>query len=86
MLPRTLAFGAMPVATAVVGDAAVAAVLAALDVPAECCRAAGLDGRHHLELVEADMTGMGGPPGWAVPTKDVGDLQRGAHRGQARTS
>ncbi len=78
----TLAFGAMPVATAVVGDATVTAVLAAFDVAAEGCRAAGLNRRHDLELGETDVTGMGRPPDGAVTTEDVGDLQRGSHRGQ----
>ena len=50
---RALALGAMPVATAVVGDAAVAAVLARLDMAAEGGGAAGLDRRHHLQLAEA---------------------------------
>jgi len=38
----------MPISTAVVGDACLAAVLARFDMAAECSRAAGLDGRHHL--------------------------------------
>ena len=45
---RTLALGAMAVAAGVVGDTAVAAILAALDMTAEGRRAAVLDGRHHL--------------------------------------
>ncbi len=67
---------------AVVGDAAVAAVLAALDVAAQGGGAAGLDGRHDLELGEADVTGMGRPPGGSVTAEDVGDLESGAHGGQ----
>jgi len=43
----------------VVGDPAVAAILAALDMAAEGGRAALLDGRHSLELAEADMPGIG---------------------------
>jgi hypothetical protein len=41
---RALALGAMPVAAGVVGDPAVAAILAALDMTTERGRAALLDG------------------------------------------
>ena len=82
---RALALGAVPVAAAVVGDAAVAAVLARLDMTAEGCGAAGLDRRHHLQLAEAQMTGMGRAPGGAMAMEDVGDLQRrAAHRRRVR--
>src|SRR5258705_500572 len=48
-------------------------------------RTAVLDGRHHLELAQADMPGIGTAPGGAMLTKDVGDLQpRAAHRRRAR--
>ena len=49
---RALALGAMAVATRIISDSVVAAVLAALDMAAENGRAAALDGRHHLELTE----------------------------------
>ena len=82
---RTLAFGAVPVAAGVVGDAAVAAVLARLDMAAEGCGAAALDRGHHLHLAEAQMTGMGRAPGGAMAMEDVGDLQRrAAHRRRIR--
>ncbi len=61
------------------------AVLAALEMATEGGSAAGLDGRHDLELAEADMAGMGRPPGGPVSAQDVGDLERGslgAHGGQ----
>jgi hypothetical protein len=29
--------------------------------------------------MQAQMTGMGGPIGWAMRTEDIGDLERGAH-------
>jgi hypothetical protein len=64
----------MPVTATVVGDAAVTAVLAAFDVAAKGCGAAGLDGRHHLQLREAYMTSMLGTPGSAVMMEDVRDL------------
>ncbi len=82
---RTLALGTMPVAARVVGDPAVAAILTALDMTAEGSRAAALDGRHHLELAEAHMPGIGPAPGGAMVMEDVGNLQpRAAHRRRAR--
>ena len=81
---RALALGAMAVAAGVVGDPAVAAILAALDVAAEGGRAAALDRRHHLELAEAQMPGIGLAPGGPVAMEDVRDLQpRAAHRRRA---
>ena len=80
---RPLALGAVPIAAAVVGDAAVAAVLAAFDMAAERGRAAGLDRRHHLELGEAHMAGMRRSPGWSMTMEDVGDLERGRTAGSA---
>src|ERR1700736_3072735 len=46
----------------VVRDLAVRALLAARDMAAECRRAAALDRRHHLQLAEAHMAGIGSPP------------------------
>src|SRR6478672_362727 len=78
---RALTLGAMAIAARVVGDAAVAAILAALDMPAERGRAALLDRRHDLELPQAHMSGIGPAPVGPVAMKDVGDLQpRAAHR------
>jgi hypothetical protein len=37
-----------------------ATVFAALDMTAEGCGAAVLDRRHHLQLVQAQMAGLGG--------------------------
>src|SRR5216683_2551160 len=52
---------------------------------AEDRRAAVLDGRHHLELAQAQMPGIGLAPDGAMVMKDVGDLQpRAAHRRWAR--
>jgi len=70
----------MPVATAVVGDALVPAVLAGFHMTAEGSGAASLDLRHDLELVQTQMPGMGGPIGRAGSTEDTGDLDGGAHR------
>ena len=59
-----------------------AAVGAGLDVAAQRGGAAMLDRRHDLELVQAQMPGMGGAVGGPGSTEDVGDLERGAHRPQ----
>ena len=50
---RALTLWAMAIAARVVSDAAVATILAALDVPAERGRASLLDRRHDLELTQA---------------------------------
>jgi hypothetical protein len=59
-------------------------VLAASDVAAERHRSAALDGAHHLELAEADVTGVGGTPGGAVVAEDVRDFQCWAGQGATR--
>ena len=80
---RALTLRAVAVAAGVVGDAFVRAVLAALDVAAERCGATGLDRRHHLQLGEAHVTGVGLAPSRPVSAKDVGDLQTGPRQGAA---
>jgi hypothetical protein len=42
---------------------------------AECCGAAALDCRHHLQLSEADMAGIDPAPCRAVAAKDIRDLE-----------
>lgn len=76
---RTLTLRAVPVAAGVVGDPPLAAILAGLDMSSQGCRATGLDGRHHLELGEAQMPGMGGSVDWPGGAEDVGDLDQGPH-------
>src|ERR1700680_1623287 len=73
-----VSLGAMPVAAGVVGNLGVAAVLVptACDMTPERCRAAALDRRHHLELAEADMAGIGLTPCRSVVAEDIRDLQR----------
>jgi hypothetical protein len=51
------------------------AVLAALDVSAERRGATGLDRRHHFQLAEAHVAGVGFAPRRPMGAKDVGDLQ-----------
>ena len=56
-------------------------ILAALDMPAKRGRAALFDRRHHLELTQAHMSGIGSAPVGSMAMKDVCDLQpRAAHR------
>ena len=50
-------------------------VLAARDMAAERCRAAALDRRHHLELAEADMAGIGLAPRRSMAAEDIRNLQ-----------
>ena len=69
-----LALGTVPVAAAVVGNALMPAVLAGIDVAPECCRAAGLDRRHDLELDQAQVTGLGGAIAGPFSSEDIGDL------------
>jgi hypothetical protein len=72
---RALTLRAMAVAAGVVGDTFVRAVLAALDVSAECCGPASLNCRHDFQLAEADMADVGASPRRTMGAKDVGDLQ-----------
>src|SRR3979490_1712580 len=67
----------MPVAAGIIGDLRIGAllVLAARDMAAERCRAAVLDRRHHLELAEADMAGVGSAPRRAMAAEDIPTLQ-----------
>ena len=65
----------MPVAAAVIGDPPVPAVGACLDVPAHDGSAAGLDGRHYLELVQAQVSGMRRSVRRPCGAEDVGDLE-----------
>jgi hypothetical protein len=65
----------MPVAATVVGDDRVGAALEARHMTAERRCAAVLDGRHHLHLVEADVTDVGAPPRRSVVAEDIRNLQ-----------
>ena len=77
-----LASGAVAVAAAVVRDPPVPAVGASLDVATQSGGAAMFDRRHDLELMQAEMPGMGRAIRRASSTEDVGDLERGAHQPQ----
>ena len=57
-----------------------AAIFAALDMPAERGRTALLDRRHDLELLQAHMSGIGPAPVGPMAMKDICNLQpREAH-------
>src|SRR3546814_16663748 len=73
-----LAPGAVPVAAAVIGDPPVAAVGTGLHVAAERGGAAMLDRRHDLELMQAQMPGMGDAIGRPRGPAGFGYLESGA--------
>src|SRR5712675_2570155 len=66
----------------VVGNCRIGAVLAARDMAAESCRTAVLDCRHHLELLEADMAGIGSAPCRSMVAENIRDLQCWAGHGR----
>ena len=51
------------------------AVLTGFDVTAKSGGAAGLDRRHDLELIKAQMPGMSVPVSGSGSTEDIGDLE-----------
>ena len=55
------------------------AVFAARDMTAERRGAAVLDRRHHFQLAEAHMAGVGLTPSRAVVAEDIRDLQGETH-------
>jgi hypothetical protein len=67
----------------IVGNLRTGTALAALHMPAECSRAAGLDGAHHLELAEAHVAGMGSAPSHPVGAEDVRHLEGRVGHGPA---
>jgi hypothetical protein len=76
---QALALRAVPVATAIVGDANHAAVIAALDMAAECCGTAGLDGGHDAALATRESIALRSAERFAVAAEDIRRLQRGTH-------
>jgi len=61
--------------TRIISDVDVRALLAECDMSAESRRAAALNGRHHLQLLEAHVTGVGLTPSGPMIAEDVRDLQ-----------
>ena len=76
---RALALGAVAVAAGVIAHRQPLAAVTARDVAAELGGAAGLDGRHHLELAQAQVSGVRSAVGLAVGAQDVGHLQGWPH-------
>ena len=74
----TLAFGAMAVATGVVGHAQGSAIGASIDVTAERGGAAFLNRRHDLHLAEAQMTGIGMAKAWPEVAEHIRHFEQGA--------
>jgi hypothetical protein len=64
----------MPVATRVIGDPKVAAVVAALDMAAKRRRPAVFDRRHDLELGKVQVTSLKGAIAGSFRSEDIGDL------------
>jgi hypothetical protein len=65
----------MAVATRVIGNAILIALLAVQSVTAERIGSAAPDGRHNLELVQGDAPGMRLTPGIAVALNNVRHLK-----------
>ena len=75
------------VAAGVTGDLVAPTTFTAQHMSPQRRAAALLDGRHDLELGQAQVTVLRCAPGWPVTAKDVGDLQRGApHSGRTTTA
>ncbi len=80
----TLALRAVPVAARVIGDLRLRARCTAQRVAAERDAAALFDGRHDLQLAEAQMPALMTPPSRPVGAEDIRDLQGGAFHGRLR--
>jgi hypothetical protein len=65
----------MPVAAAIIGDALMAAVLAAFDMATKRCGTAAFNRRHDLELEQAQMPGLVSAVSGTFSAEDVGDLE-----------
>ena len=76
-----LALRAMAIAAGVVGDLVGPAALTTQYMATQCRAAALLDGRHDLELSEAQVRALRLAPSGPMETEDVGDLQGGAPHG-----
>ena len=83
------ALGAMAVFAGIVGDvpalthasmccraSGMVALGASCHMPAERLSSAGLNGRHHLQLVQADMSLVGPTPFGPIIAKDISNFQR----------
>ena len=67
----------MSIFARVIGDVLMAALGAGRHMPAECFGSAGLNGGHHFELAETDMSSIGLPPRRTMGAEAVSYLQFG---------
>ena len=72
---RPLAFSAVPIAAAIIGDACVRTVLAAVDMTAERGSATNLDCRHDAPLGKVYVAGIGCAPRLTMAAEDIPYLQ-----------
>ena len=77
-----LALRTVPVAAGVVGDLDLRTVFTAQHVTTERGAAAALNGRHHLQLTETEMTRMLAAIPIAPVTEDVADLESRSTHGR----
>jgi hypothetical protein len=84
MSGTTLALRAMPVTAGVVGDLLMRAGRAAQYMPPECRTTTCLDGRHHLELTETDMSLVRLTPRLTPGAEDIRNLQGLSGHGLSR--
>src|SRR5512132_4141064 len=82
---RPLALRAVAVATGVIGNARVGAVLAALDMTAQRCGAANLDRGHDASLGEAQMRLVGGAPSGSLPAEDIRHFELWTRHGRCQS-
>jgi hypothetical protein len=78
-----LALRAVPVPARVVGDLVGTATVATQNVTPQCRAAALFDGRHDLELAQAQVAALRGAPGRPMDAEDVGNLQGGWPQGDS---
>jgi hypothetical protein len=69
----------VPVTARIVGDADLAAILAALDMAAERRRPAHLERRHDTALSGRQAAGLIGAIGGTLAAEDIRHLKRGSH-------
>jgi hypothetical protein len=76
--PSNSPYRETPHKAGVVADLVGPAAFATQDMAAQCRTAALLDGRHDLELAQAQVTLLSPAPGGSMEAQDVGDFQGGA--------
>jgi len=74
--PKSLTLWAVPVPTGVIGDLDLTAVSATQHMATQTGRSAALNGRHDLELIVTDVSGVGLSPHRTMAAEDIRDLYR----------